>query len=224
MADFLPQKAGERHTVVHLHDCLEALTLLGNEYNEIYGDEPRRPLGYLAHFKKLRCIGTDGLILFGTDSVKLQLVDSLTAAFETLVIREFDDDIYAQLRGIFSHGKRKFTALETVAIGIRMARAGRLEDNGPNGKHMREVVVKKCIKRVESHPEIPDWRRNLAELMKELEQIQSRKPSEVEWEEWRSRQRVEKELIVEFNEVGIDLCFNLIRDDEWTFVPPFMCY
>jgi hypothetical protein len=152
------------------------------------------------------------------------LVDILPASLETLVIRESNGDIYAQLRGLFSHGKRKFTLLKTVAIDIPMARAGRLEDIGPDGKHMREEVVKKCIKIVESHPEIPDWRRNLAELMKELEQIQSRKPSEVEWEEWRSRQRVEKELIVEFNEVGIDLCFNLIRDDEWTFVPPFMCY
>ena len=37
------------------------------------------------------------------------------------------------------------------------------------------------------------------------------------------RQRVEKELIAEFNEVGIDLCFNLIRDVERTFVPSFMC-
>jgi hypothetical protein len=39
-----------------------------------------------------------------------------------------------------------------------------------------------------------------------------------------SRQRVEQELIAEFSEVGIDLCFNLIRDDEWDFVPPSMCY
>jgi hypothetical protein len=46
----------------------------------------------------------------------------------------------------------------------------------------------------------------------------------VESEEWMSRQRVEKELIAEVNEVGIDLCFNLIRGDEWAFVPPSMCY
>jgi hypothetical protein len=61
-----------------------------------------------------------------------------------------------------SHGKRKFTALKTAAIDIPMVRVGRLEIIGPNGNYTREEVVKKCIKIVESHPETPSWRRNLA--------------------------------------------------------------
>lgn len=60
--------------------------------------------------------------------------------------------------------------------------------------------------------------------MKELGQIRSRKPTEEEWNQWRTRQAIEKDLIAEYKEAGINLIFNILHNGVWTFMPEFMYY
>lgn len=219
MAEFLPQRIGEG--LAHLHNSLQELVLLSNE---IYGDEPRQPLGDLAEFKKLRCIRTEAEVLFGleSESVKPELANILPASLEILDIRSCEDDIYPQLRNLISHGKQRFPVLKTVTINIPKAQVGGFNSIGPDGVHAREEEVKQNLKALASHPDIPDVEKYIKEFTDELERIQLNKPSKAEWEEWRTRQGIEKELIIEFKEAGIDLRFGLPARDEWTYTSSIM--
>ncbi|PMD34298.1 hypothetical protein L207DRAFT_588897 [Hyaloscypha variabilis F] len=66
LTDFIFQAIGEG--LAHLHDSLEELVLLGTLRDVLSGDLGREPVGSLAEFTKLRCIGTEAEVLFGPDN------------------------------------------------------------------------------------------------------------------------------------------------------------
>jgi hypothetical protein len=226
MADFLPQKLGAG--IAHLHDSLEELTLLGIEQDDMFGNDPRRPVGSLAAFKKLRCIGTEADVLFEPDAAKPQLATILPSSLETLVVRMCEDYIYDQLRDlirVIALGKQKFAAFKFIAIDIPNPRKGVFYMIGPDGKHEREEQLKMYLESFVLHAyPFPDREKHIQNYTKELERIQASKPSEAQWEEWRQRQKIEQLLSDGFKAAGIELRFNLIRENAWVAMPPFMFY
>lgn len=131
-SDFLPQKFGE--ALAHLHHCLEELTVLAHDYDDVHGDEPSRAIGSLAEFKKLRQIAMHAKTLLGPDpededdddedgsqhsTTKPVLVDILPSSLETLVLVKCDFDILDLLQELLKQRKEKFHALKNIAIGIQ---------------------------------------------------------------------------------------------------------
>jgi hypothetical protein len=121
LTDFIFQAIGEG--LAHLHDSLEELVLLGTLRDVLSGDLGREPVGSLAEFTKLRCIGTEAEVLFGPDNyvwwfVRPPLATILPASLEILVLRMCTDEIYHDLRELVRHGKNKVPVLKTVAIDI----------------------------------------------------------------------------------------------------------
>lgn len=223
IADFLPQKFGTG--IVHLHDCLEELTLLRIESRpEVLGDEDAGRVGSLADFKKLRCVGTEAEVLFGQDVVKPRLATILPASLEHLLIRRCGDDVYDNLRNLISHKKEKFPALKSIAIDIPEARKNPCNNYGPDGRHERQENLEISIENLAKYSDTPNAAAMLKNFRKELLRIESNKPTESDWEAWRERQSTEQDLIHEFKKAGIDLQFNLLRGNAWMTLPDFMMY
>jgi hypothetical protein len=226
MADFLPQKLGAG--IAHLHDSLEELTLFGIEQDDMFGDDPREPIGSLAAFKKLRCVGTEADVLFGPDAAKPQLATILPSSLEYLVVKMCEDYIYDQLRDfikVIRLGKQKFPVLKLITIDIPEAREGVFYMIGTDGKHEREEQLKMSLESFVLYPHpFPDREKHIENYTKEVERIQANKPSEAQWEEWRQRKKLEQGLSDEFKLAGIDLRFNLVRKNGWVAMPPFMFY
>ena len=224
--NFLPHRIGE--ALAHLHDSLEELALLSHEWDTFFEDEEPGPLGSLSEFTKLRCLGTDAEVLFGAPDLEIerpQLATILPTSLEILVIRRCEDAIYDDLPELLGHGKDKFHALKTVAIDIPKARAGGISEMEVDRLHQREEEVKRCLERLAIDPEtavVEGYQ--LQELTVELESIQSNQPTPEEWRAWRIHQEIEKNLIAEYKDAGIELRFNLYSGHTWTFMPSFMVY